>query len=117
MNRANKDNCEWNKRGYCLIKECLSDCDLGTLEYDKIKVINRMNKEVGIMQRYYITGIFKRKDEVIKDKLMGMMVLLRILKQEFGYDIKKYLDTLKVSPILRTKIILFIDRDRKKRLV
>lgn len=112
-----KKKCVWDKKGYCLVKECIKDCDLKELKYKKIEVLNQINKEIMIMESYHKKGIMKRKEKEMNDKIMGVIVMMRILKREFGYSIKKLLDEMKTNNILKRKIIMYIEKDKRKRLV
>ncbi len=66
----NKKKCEWNKQGYCLSKKCVSDCDLANLDYNSKKIKERMKEETKWIKK-------NKKHKDLKDKLLGLKVLLK----------------------------------------
>jgi hypothetical protein len=95
-----KKDCLWSNKGYCKWESCVKDCDLETLEYNRTAIYNRIEEELHNVKKMAIT-MSQRKKDVIIDKIMGMTVMFKMLKKEFGEDIDSRIKEIFSNPAVR----------------
>lgn len=89
-----KQNCPWLDKEICHIKEeekCPDDCDLKDLKFDKDEIIKRMKEEEQNVRKLKKEGMFKNR-QVIKDKIMGVYTLGKVLKDHFQHIETRIID-------------------------
>lgn len=87
-------DCIWLKKEVCHIpsdKPCPDDCDLKTLEFKKEKIIQKMKDEELNVNKLKKEGMFINREK-IKDKIMGMYTMQKVLKKHFDYIQPKVVD-------------------------
>jgi hypothetical protein len=86
-------DCKW-----CINSQCRSgnekDCDFKTLPYEKEAIIERINEEFGLVEdalRNAKNTDKQQTKEFIRDKLVGMKVMVEVLRDDFHcqYKVKR----------------------------
>lgn len=89
-----KENCDWLKKEVCKIPKdtpCPKDCSFVDLKFDKDEIIKRMKKENDEIQKLKKDGLFKNRNK-IKDIIMGIYILQKVLSDHFQYIEMKVID-------------------------
>jgi hypothetical protein len=79
--------CLWLEKGICHIgndTSCPVDCDLKSLRFDKDSIVARMREEEKNIYELKRAGMFKNREK-IKDKIGGIYVMQKVLKNHFDY--------------------------------
>lgn len=83
-----KKECIWFSKKVCKKPEqdkCLDDCSLKELFFSKDVIIKKMKEEEKNVKDLKKKGLFKNRNK-IKDKIMGIYVLSKTLKEHFDYN-------------------------------
>lgn len=65
-------------------KPCPDDCDMKDLKWDQDAIVARIKEEQQNVKDLKKKGMFKNK-HAIKDKIMGIYILEKVLKNKFEY--------------------------------
>jgi hypothetical protein len=97
-------NCVWLEKEVCKIPEkdeCPSDCSLKGLEFDKDKILKRVNEEGEALKKMKEDGVYKNRYEMA-DKVAGVFILEGVLKKHFNASVSHIVDTdLEKSPMFK----------------
>lgn len=89
------EKCIWKETANCqIVKDdktivvgiTCDDCDWRDLPLDKEKILDRIDKEQKAIKRMMILTP-KRRENEIKDKMQGCLMLFGILRDKLGVDV------------------------------